>query len=81
MTLSPPERDGGMEGNERDTVLSRKKIISRLIQIVIVLVGISFLTFLLTYLAPGEKRVYDLEIEFTDDVELIESYKKRASNP
>lgn len=36
---------------------------------------------LLTYLAPGEKRVYDLEIEFTDDVELIESYKKRASNP
>ncbi len=54
MTLSPPERDGGMEGNERDTVLSRKKIISRLIQIVIVLAGISFLTFLLTYLAPGD---------------------------
>ena len=34
--------------------MSRKKIISRIIQIVIVLLGISFLTFLLTYLAPGD---------------------------
>ena len=34
--------------------MSRKKIISRLLQIVIVLFGISFLTFLLTYLSPGD---------------------------
>ena len=34
--------------------MSKKKIISRIIQIVIVLFGISFLTFLLTYLAPGD---------------------------
>jgi len=34
--------------------LSTKKILSRLLQIVIVLIGISFLTFLLTYLAPGD---------------------------
>ena len=40
--------------NERESVLSRKKIISRIVQIVIVLFGISFLTFLLTYLAPGD---------------------------
>ncbi len=34
--------------------MSRKKIISRIIQIVVVLIGISFLTFLLTYLSPGD---------------------------
>ena len=34
--------------------MSRKKIISRIIQIVVVLIGISFFTFLLTYLAPGD---------------------------
>lgn len=34
--------------------LSWKKIIFRILQILIVLVGISFLTFLLTYLAPGD---------------------------
>jgi peptide/nickel transport system permease protein len=34
--------------------LTKKKIISRIIQIIIVLIGISFLTFLLTYLAPGD---------------------------
>jgi len=34
--------------------LSKKKITSRIIQIIIVLIGISFLTFLLTYLAPGD---------------------------
>ncbi|MBR2755647.1 MAG: ABC transporter permease [Lachnospiraceae bacterium] len=34
--------------------MSTKKILSRLLQIVIVLIGISFLTFLLTYLAPGD---------------------------
>ena len=35
--------------------MSTKKILSRLLQIVIVLIGISFLTFLLTYLAPGDQ--------------------------
>lgn len=34
--------------------MSTKKILSRILQIVIVLIGISFLTFLLTYLAPGD---------------------------
>ena len=33
--------------------MSKKKIIYRLIQIIVVLFGISFFTFLLTYLAPG----------------------------
>lgn len=37
-----------------DHILTGKKIIYRVIQIVIVLIGISFLTFLLTYLAPGD---------------------------
>lgn len=37
-----------------EIILNRKKIISRIIQIIIVLFGISFLTFLLTYLAPGD---------------------------
>jgi len=34
--------------------LTRKKIIIRILQILIVLFGISFFTFLLTYLAPGD---------------------------
>ncbi|MBO6149430.1 MAG: ABC transporter permease [Lachnospiraceae bacterium] len=34
--------------------MSRKKILSRAVQIVVVLFGISFITFLLTYLAPGD---------------------------
>ena len=34
--------------------MSKKQIISRLLQIVIVLIGISFLTFLLTYVSPGD---------------------------
>ena len=33
--------------------MTKKKIISRIIQIIVVLIGISFFTFLLTYLAPG----------------------------
>ena len=34
--------------------MTKKKIISRIIQIIVVLFGISFFTFLLTYLAPGD---------------------------
>ena len=34
--------------------MSKKQIISRLLQIVAVLIGISFLTFLLTYVSPGD---------------------------
>ena len=34
--------------------MSGKYIVSRLLQMVIVLIGISFLTFLLTYMAPGD---------------------------
>ncbi len=34
--------------------MTKKKIIMRIVQIVIVLFGISFLTFLLTYLSPGD---------------------------
>ena len=34
--------------------LSRKAITSRLMQMLIVLIGISFLTFLLTFMSPGD---------------------------
>ncbi len=34
--------------------MSKKQVISRLIQIVVVLIGISFFTFLLTYVSPGD---------------------------
>lgn len=34
--------------------MTKKKLISRLVQIVVVLIGISFLTFLLTYVSPGD---------------------------
>lgn len=34
--------------------MSKKQLLSRLLQIVVVLVGISFITFLLTYLSPGD---------------------------
>ena len=34
--------------------MSKKEILTRLVQMLIVLVGISFLTFLLTYLSPGD---------------------------
>ena len=34
--------------------MNRNQILSRLLQMVIVLIGISFLTFLLTYLSPGD---------------------------
>ncbi len=34
--------------------LSKKQLISRLLQIVVVLIGISFITFLLTYVSPGD---------------------------
>ena len=34
--------------------MSKKQVISRLLQIVIVLIGISFLTFLLIYVSPGD---------------------------
>ena len=34
--------------------MSKKQFISRLLQIVIVLIGISFFTFLLTYVSPGD---------------------------
>ena len=34
--------------------MSRKKLTSRLLQMLIVLIGISFLTFLLTFLSPGD---------------------------
>ncbi len=34
--------------------MSKKQVISRLLQIVVVLLGISFITFLLTYISPGD---------------------------
>lgn len=34
--------------------MTRKQLVSRLLQIIVVLIGISFLTFLLTYLLPGD---------------------------
>lgn len=36
---------------------------------------------LLTYLDPGQTREYNLEIEFTDDADLIAKYKALAGNP
>ena len=36
---------------------------------------------LLTHLNPGETREYNLEIEFTDDPAVIDSYRARATNP
>ena len=40
--------------------MSKKQIISRLIQIVVVLMGISFFTFLLTYVSPGDPVIHML---------------------
>ena len=34
--------------------MSKKQIIKRLLQIVIVLIGISFITFALTFMSPGD---------------------------
>ena len=34
--------------------MNKKQILRRIFQIVIVLIGISFVTFLLTYLSPGD---------------------------
>ena len=34
--------------------MKKNRLVSRLIQMCVVLIGISFLTFLLTYLAPGD---------------------------
>ena len=34
--------------------MNKKQILRRIMQIVIVLIGISFVTFLLTYLSPGD---------------------------
>ncbi len=34
--------------------MSKKQVISRLLQIVLVLIGISFITFILTYISPGD---------------------------
>ena len=36
---------------------------------------------LLTYLQSGETREYNIEIEFTDDPKLIETYRARSQNP
>ena len=36
---------------------------------------------LLTYLEPGETREYNLEIEFTDDPAVIDTYRAQAKNP
>ena len=34
--------------------MNKNQIVSRLLQMLIVLIGISFITFLLTYLSPGD---------------------------
>lgn len=34
--------------------MSKKQLVSRLLQIIVVLIGISFLTFMLTYISPGD---------------------------
>ena len=40
--------------DEEEKELGKKQLISRLLQMVIVLIGISFITFLLTYISPGD---------------------------
>lgn len=39
---------------KRRKTVKKNRLVSRLIQMCVVLIGISFLTFLLTYLAPGD---------------------------
>ena len=34
--------------------MNKNQLVSRLLQMLIVLIGISFITFLLTYLSPGD---------------------------
>lgn len=36
---------------------------------------------LLTYLDPGEKRNFNIEVEFTDDMSVIEAYRAKSRNP
>ena len=42
-----------------------KRLINRLIQLVITLIGVSFLTFCLTYLSPGDPAAMVLEASDT----------------
>ncbi len=52
--------------------MGRKQLVSRLLQMLIVLIGISFLTFLLTYLSPGDpvRNMY-ISMGMVPDEELI----------
>ena len=50
--------------------MSKKQLISRIIQIIVVLIGISFLTFLLTYVSPGDpvRHMYIASGQVPDEV-------------
>ncbi len=52
--------------------MGRKQLLSRLLQMLIVLIGISFLTFLLTYISPGDpvRKMY-ISMGMVPDEELI----------
>ena len=58
--------------------MKKNKLVSRMIQMCVVLIGISFLTFLLTYLAPGDPAtaMYD-SLGVTPSPEMLE--QARAS--
>ena len=58
--------------------MKKNKLVSRMIQMCVVLIGISFLTFLLTYLAPGDPAtaMYD-SLGITPSPEMLE--QARAS--
>lgn len=55
-----------------------KRLINRLIQLVITLIGVSFLTFCLTYLSPGDPAAMVLEASDTIvSQEIIEQLVKK----
>ncbi|MDO4617688.1 MAG: ABC transporter permease [Lachnospiraceae bacterium] len=57
--------------------MSKKQVISRLLQIVVVLLGISFITFLLTYISPGDPVRHMLTASGTmPSEELIQSIRE-----
>lgn len=57
--------------------MKKNRLVSRLIQMCVVLIGISFLTFLLTYLAPGDPAtaMYD-SLGITPSPEMLEQARQ-----
>ncbi len=62
--------------------MSKKQLISRVIQIVVVLIGISFLTFLLTYVSPGDpvRHMYIASGQVPDEVTIARVREEMGLN-